>query len=89
MGATIFAQHGPNLHIVERMKLIDRNTMRVSVTLDDPSLFARPYTYSDLFYRGTARRNEPKEWVCSDNRDYLDPTTGQLEYNVKDKAISR
>jgi hypothetical protein len=87
--APIFAPHGPNLHIIERMKPLDRNTMQVSVTLDDPSIFAKPYTYSDKFYRHTGPRSEPQEWVCSDNRDVLDTTTGKLQYNQKDKAISQ
>jgi hypothetical protein len=84
----IFAQHGPDLHIIERMKMLDRNSMEVSVTLDDPSIFAKPYTYADKFYRHTGPRSEPQEWVCSDNRDVLDTTTGKLQYNQKDKATS-
>ena len=84
----IFAQHGPNLRIVERMKMLDHDTLQITTTLYDDTIFAQPYTYSDKWYRHTGRRSEPQEWVCSDNRDFYDTTTGKLEYDVKDKAVS-
>jgi len=85
----IFAQHSPDLRIVERFKMLDDNTFELSTTLIDPKYFAQPYTYSDKFYRHVGRRSESQEWVCSDNRDYYDPSTGKLEYDVKAKAVSQ
>jgi len=85
----IFAQHGPNLRIVERMKMLDHDTLQITTTLYDDTIFAKPYTYSDKWYRHTGRRSEPQEWVCSDNRDFYDATTGKLEYDVKAKAENR
>jgi len=90
LSGVIFGQHGPNLRLVERMHLTDFNTLEIQTSIYDDTVFKRPYTLAARRYiRGIERRNDPQEWACTDNRDYFDPTTGQLEYNVKDKAQSR
>ncbi|EIZ77195.1 hypothetical protein WSK_4187 [Novosphingobium sp. Rr 2-17] len=90
MAGALFGQHGPNLRLVERYRLIDFNTLEVQITMHDDTVFKTPYTLpARRFIRGIERRNEPQEWACTDNRDYLDPNTGKLELNVKDKAQSR
>ena len=90
LAGVIFGQHGPNLRLVERMRLADFNTLEVQTTIYDDTVFKQPYTLASRRYiRGIERRNEPQEWACTDNRDYFDPTSGKLEYNVKDKAQSR
>jgi hypothetical protein len=90
LAGVIFGQHGPNLRLVERMRLADFNTLQVQTTIYDDTVFKQPYTLpSRRYIRGIERRNEPQEWACTDNRDYFDPTSGKLEYNVKDKAQSR
>jgi hypothetical protein len=90
LSGVIFGKHGPNLRLVERMKLVDFNTLELQTTIYDDTVFKKPYTLAPRRYiRGIERKNEPQEWACTDNRDYFDPTTGKLEYNVKDKAESR
>jgi hypothetical protein len=90
LSGVIFGPHGPNLRLVERMRLVDFNTLEVQTTIYDDKVFKRPYSLPARRYiRGIERRNEPQEWACTDNRDYLNPATGKLEYNVKDKAQSR
>jgi hypothetical protein len=90
LSGVIFGPHGPNLRLVERMHLTDFNTLEVQTTIYDDTVFKRPYSLPARRYiRGIERRNEPQEWACTDNRDYLNPATGKLEYNVKDKAQSR
>jgi len=90
VAGVVFGPHGPNLRLVERMRLIDVNTLEIQTTLYDDTIFKTPYTLpARKFLRGIERRNEPQEWACTDNRDYLDPKTGKLELNVKDKAQSR
>jgi len=90
MAGVIFAPHGPNLRLVERMRLVNFNTLEIQTTIYDDKIFKRPYVLPPRrFIRGIERKNEPQEWACTDNRDFLDPNTGKLEYNVKDKAISR
>ena len=90
MAGVIFGQHGPNLRLVERMRLLDFNTLEIQTTVHDSSVFNKPYPLPPRkFLRGIERRNEPQEWACTDNRDFLDPETGKLELNVKNKAQSR
>lgn len=90
LASVIFGPHGPNLRLVERMRLIDFNTLEIQTTIHDDSIFKRPYTLPARKYlRGIEQRNEPQEWACTDNRDYFDPETGKLEVNVRDKAESR
>jgi hypothetical protein len=85
LSGVIFGQHGPNLRLVERMRLIDFNTLEIQTTIYDDSVFKRPYALAPRRYiRGIERRNESQEWACTDNRDYLDPS-GKLQYNVKGK----
>ena len=89
LAGVIFGSHGPNLRLVERMRLADFNTLEIQTTIYDDSVFKKPYSLPPRrFIRGIERRNESQEWACTDNRDYLDPN-GKLEYNVKDKAQSR
>jgi hypothetical protein len=90
MSGVIFGAHGPNLRLVERMRLVDFNTLEVQTTIYDDTVFKRPYSLPARRYiRGIERRNDPQEWACTDNRDFFNPATGKLEYNVKDKAQSR
>jgi hypothetical protein len=90
VAGVVFGPHGPNLRLVERMRLIDFNTLEIQTTLHDATIFKTPYALPvRKFIRGIERRNDPQEWACTDNRDYLDPETGKLELNVQEKAQSR
>jgi len=90
LSGVIFGKHGANLRLVERMRLADFKTLEIQTTIYDDTVFKRPYTLpSRRYIRGIERRNDPQEWACTDNRDYLDPTSGKLEYNSKDKAQNR
>ena len=84
----IFKAHGPNLRFVERMRMKDYNTLEIATTIHDDTIFAKPYTSTREWHRYTGKNAEPQEWVCSDNRDYYDPNTGKLHYDVGDKAVT-
>jgi hypothetical protein len=90
LSGVIFGPHGEDLRLVERMRLVDSNTLEIQTTVHDDTVFKRPYSLpARRFIRGIERRNDPQEWACTDNRDYFDPTSGKIEYNVKDKAQNR
>lgn len=83
----VFAEHGPNLRLVERMRLKDFNTLEIQTTVYDETVFKQPYTLPPRQYlRGIERRNDPQEWMCTDNRDHYDTETGELQYNVRSEA---
>lgn len=90
VAGVVFGPHGPNLKLVERMRLIDFGTLEIQTTLHDETIFNTPYSLpARQFIRGIERNNDPQEWACTDNRDYLNPETGELELNVGDRAQSR
>lgn len=86
----ILGPHGPNLRFVERMRLKDFNTLEIQTTVHDDTVFSKPYAFPPRYWRRLTSRNaEPQEWACTDNRDFVDPETGKLERDVKDKAKDR
>ena len=55
------AQHGPKLHMVERYRLLPAaGLLEVQVTVDDPDMLHRPYSYTRYYQRGA----EIREDVC-------------------------
>ena len=43
--------HSEELHVTERWKLIDANTIDYSATLEDPKVYTKPWTISVLLHR--------------------------------------
>jgi hypothetical protein len=43
--------HSTELHVVERWKFIDANTIDYSATIEDPKVFSRPWTINVILYR--------------------------------------
>jgi len=43
--------HDEALHVVERWKLVDANTIEYQATLDDPNVFTKPWTIDVVLYR--------------------------------------
>ena len=43
--------HSEELHVTERWKLIDANTIDYSATLEDPKVYSKPWTISVLLHR--------------------------------------
>jgi len=89
-GIPIYGQHGPDVRFVERMRLKSFDTLEIQTTVYDDSIFGKPYTFpTRTWHRYVGKNSEPQEWYCTDNRDYINPETGKLEYDVAGKAISR
>lgn len=62
-------RHTDALHIVERFSRADYSTLRYEATLEDPNVFAKPWTVK----RGFALRTDMAkvdEFVCEHNPDY-------------------
>jgi hypothetical protein len=61
--------HSANLHVVERWKLADDKTIRVTFTVDDPDTFNEPWTATYSFHR--IERPLFDEEVCAENNTLL------------------
>jgi hypothetical protein len=62
--------HTERLHMVERYRLVDADTMEIEVYVEDPGAFTMPWRARQIFYR---THDEPlEEWRCSEgNPDYF------------------
>lgn len=63
----IFGPHGPNLRMVERMRLIDRDTLEIKLTMHDDTVWTKPMVADAglIFKRNQGDKGWPHEWVCS------------------------
>src|SRR5262245_10173751 len=53
-----------NLHLVERYKRIDANTLSVQITIDDPSTFTRSWTTLQELTKNSDQKNQVYEGGC-------------------------
>ena len=57
--------HSPELHVVERYTLTDRDHMAYTATIEDPKVFSRPWTMSLVLYRHTEPNFQLLDYECS------------------------
>ena len=62
-------RHTEALHIIERFRRPDYNTIQYEATMEDPNVFAKPWTVSRVFDLRTDM-TKADEFVCESNRDY-------------------
>ena len=77
---SIFGPHGPNLRMVERMKLLDPDTMEITLTIYDDTVWTKPYVANtQIFKRNRGDAGIPAEWVCGSGADPLefDPVSNE------------
>ena len=73
LGLSYGMRHSDKLHIVERMRLKDPDSLEVVTTIDDPEALTQPWTTSRVFKRH--RDWTIAEYVCEqNNRNLVDPT---------------
>ena len=57
--------HSDALHIVERIRRVDRETLQIDITFDDPKAYVKPWTGQQVF---TLKPTwHLAEYVCEDN----------------------
>ncbi len=74
--------HSDKLHVTERIRLVNPDTLAITTTETDPTVFAEPYT-STSYYR---RHRDWKimEYVCQqNNHDALD-ANGHAAFSLKE-----
>jgi hypothetical protein len=58
--------HSDSLHVVERIRRVNRDTLEDDLTIDDPRAYEKPWTGKQVFQLKPAWRLG--EYVCEDNR---------------------
>jgi hypothetical protein len=62
--------HSEALHLTERIRRVDHDTLEVEFTIDDPKAYTKPWTGKQYF------QLRPKwnimELICEDNANFLD-----------------
>jgi hypothetical protein len=75
------SRHSAKMHVVERMRLKDPNSLEISTTVDDPEALAKPFTRVANFARH--RDWTIAEYVCQqNNRNFVD-ANGKAGINLK------
>ena len=62
-------KHTDALHMVERFRRAEYNTLQYEATLDDPNVFVKPWSVSRSFALRTDM-SKVDEFVCEHNPDY-------------------
>lgn len=80
---TDFNGAGENLHLVERFRRADENTLEYQVTIDDPTTFARPWTIAF-----PARLNAEKmyEYACHEGNYAMAHVLSGMRVKEKEAA---
>jgi hypothetical protein len=63
--------HSAQIHITERIKMLSPEILHDQVTIEDPVVLEKPVTYT-LAYKRMASDYEMVEFVCDNNREYVD-----------------
>jgi hypothetical protein len=82
LSAAIWGPHGEGMHMVERMRIVNRDTLRVDLTIYDDTVWTKPYVSTRSYKRIQKGVNEvgqftgePEEWVCTVSVTTFDPDT--------------
>ncbi len=62
--------HSNEMHIRERIRLVAPDILHDQITIEDPTVLEKPFTYTVGFRRLPSY--EMLEYVCENNRDYVD-----------------
>jgi hypothetical protein len=73
--------HSEELHLLERYRRLDRDTLEVLVTLMDPRTFSGPWQTRAL-YKLTPAGTGVSEYICENNRNTPD-AQGHMGFRVK------
>src|SRR5262245_38047071 len=71
--------HSENAHIVERLSFSDANTMNYEATVDDPTVFTRPWTMRVV----ERRRPDDEMWETACHEGNVTPDTWLLKTDTK------
>ena len=72
--------HSDQMQIDERIRMIAKDYMEDQITVTDPVMLTKPWTWTWEY----KRKPDYKlfEYVCEDNREYADPTNGSQRLKI-------
>lgn len=75
--------HSEQMRITERLHLAAADVLHDQITIEDPVVLEKPFTYT-LAYKRNPADYEMVEFVCDNNREYVDEK-GVVRMKLKDK----
>jgi len=82
LSAAIWGPHGEGMRMVERMRLVDSETLEHKLTIYDDTVWTQPYVMSPRYYKRIRPGHDigqfsgdPEEYVCSVSVTIFDPDT--------------
>ena len=90
LAKAIWGPHGEGMHMVERMRLANPETLEANLTIYDDTVWTKPYVTATRNFRRIQKgisefgpfSGEPDEWVCTVSITSFDPDTNT--YSDKD-----
>ena len=74
--------HSDQMRITERMRMVAPDILHDQITIEDPVVLEKPYTYTLAYKR--MPNYEMVEFVCENNREYVDDK-GVVHLRIRDK----
>ena len=75
--------HSSQMRIRERMRMLDANRFENQITVTDPVYFSGPWSWTWTYQRKPGYKMY--EYVCEDNREFVDPDTGSQRMRFRNK----
>jgi hypothetical protein len=90
LSKAIWGPHGEGMRMVERMRLVNPETLEVNLTIYDDTVWTKPFVTASRNYKRVQKgvselepfSGEPEEWVCTVSITSFDPDTNT--YKDKD-----
>jgi hypothetical protein len=74
LSAAIWGPHGADMRMVERMRVINPDTLEVNLTVYDDTVWTKPYVTTTRNYMRSST-GQPQEWICTVSITSFDPDT--------------
>ena len=75
--------HSNQMRIRERMRTLDANRFENQITVTDPTYLSGPWSWTWTYQRKPGYKMY--EYVCEDNREFVDPETGSQRMRFRNK----
>jgi hypothetical protein len=78
------APHSAAMRIVERMRMLDADRFENQITVVDPEYLTGPWSWTWTYQRKPGYKMY--EYVCEDNREFVDPDTGAQRMRFRNET---